>query len=125
MRSGPQYVPPSSPVVLTNPCVDRTFITNIPTLETPPHANLHALVKSLNPPLFVENSPNPYAKIPSTMAEDDEWYGESELFLAVDLMKRCLDLDGTRRCESLLSLSLSGAVGMRLMRERRDGGGVP
>lgn len=97
----PQYVPSlsSSSIHELTSDADRSFITSIPTLETPPHPNLHALVKSLNPTLFVENSPNPCGKIPSTSEEDDAWYSESELFLVVDLMKRCLELDGTRRCE--------------------------
>lgn len=76
---------------------DRTFLTNIPTLETPPHANFHALVKSLNPPLIVAHSPNPYGQCPSTAEEDAEWYEGSELWQAVDFMKRCLELEGTKR----------------------------
>lgn len=76
---------------------DRTFITNIPTLDVPPHANFHDLVKSLNPPIVVENSPNPYGPIPSKAEDDAVWYPTSELALAVDLMKRCLDTDCTRR----------------------------
>lgn len=76
---------------------DRNFITNVPTLETPPHPSLHALVKSLNPPIVVENSPNPYGAVPSLPESDAEWYEGSELYFAVDFMKRCLELEGTRR----------------------------
>lgn len=84
--------------------IDRNFITNIPTLDSPPHASLHDLVKSLNPPIVVENSPDPFGPIPSSASSDEEWYEGSELFWAVDFMRRCLELEGTRRwtCEELL-----------------------
>lgn len=70
---------------------DRTFISNIPEYESPPHPTLQALVKALNPPIFVENSPNPYGPIPSSSADDVEWYDGSELQAAIDLLKRCLE----------------------------------
>jgi len=70
---------------------DRTFISNIPDLDSPPHANLHALVKSLNPPIIVDNSPNIYGNVPSTAEEDAEWYQDSDIYHAIDLMKRCLE----------------------------------
>ena len=70
---------------------DRTFVTNIPNFETPPHPTLHALVKALNPPIFTENSPDPYGPIPSSNSSDLVWYHDSELHLVVDLMKRCLE----------------------------------
>ncbi|GAA6009898.1 hypothetical protein JCM11491_000857 [Sporobolomyces phaffii] len=76
---------------------NRTFVTNVPDLETPPHASLHALVKSLNPPIIVENSPNVYGQIPSTAEEDAEWYQDSGIYQVIDLMKRCLELDCTKR----------------------------
>lgn len=74
-------------------------MTNLPSLDNPVHPTLHALVKSLNPVIVVENSPDPYGPIPSTSEFDATWYEGSELFQAVDLMKRCLDLDCTKRCE--------------------------
>lgn len=70
---------------------DRTFVTNVPDLEGPSHASFHALVKALNPPIVVENSPNPYGQIPSAAEDDAEWYDNSDLFHAVDLLKRCLE----------------------------------
>lgn len=76
---------------------DRTFQTNIPDLETPKYANLHALVKSLCPTIVVHNSPDPYGPIPSSTSADKQWYQGSEIFHAVDLMKRCLELDCTKR----------------------------
>ncbi|SCV72850.1 BQ2448_4387 [Microbotryum intermedium] len=76
---------------------NRSFVTNIPHLESPSHPNLHALVKSLNPVIFVENSPNPYGPIPSSEEDDQKWYTDSALFHAIDLMKRCLELDCTKR----------------------------
>ncbi|GAA6061705.1 hypothetical protein JCM10212_004937 [Sporobolomyces blumeae] len=76
---------------------NRTFQTNVPDYDTPPHPTLHALVRALNPPILVENSPNPYGPIPSRPEEDEEWYEDSELCHAVDLMKRCLALDCTTR----------------------------
>ncbi|GAA5989262.1 hypothetical protein JCM5350_005052 [Sporobolomyces pararoseus] len=76
---------------------NRTFVTNVPDLEQPPHANFHALVKSLNPPIVVENSPDPFGQIPSLPEDDALWYQDSDLYNAVDLMKRCLELDCTKR----------------------------
>lgn len=87
--------PPSNS--LSSDCPDRTFKTNIASLESPPHANLHLLVKTLNPSIIVENSPNPSGPIPSSKESDQVWYENSELYIAVDLMKKCLELDGTRR----------------------------
>ena len=98
MRRSAQYVLPSPPhPSLKQRCADRTFSTNIPTLEVPPHDSLHALVKSLNPPIVTENSPDPYGPIPSTSESDEEWYTGSDLYQAVDLMERCLEMDLTRR----------------------------
>lgn len=81
--------------LLTRPrganCADRTFETNIREYETPAHANLHSLVRALNPPLIVENSPDPYGPIPASEDSIAEWYQGSELSQVVDLMKRCLE----------------------------------
>ncbi|KAL8293663.1 hypothetical protein RQP46_000364 [Phenoliferia psychrophenolica] len=76
---------------------NRTFQTNVPDFETPRHADLHALVKSLCPTIIVHNSPDPYGPIPSSSSMDKQWYKGSEIFQAVDLMKRCLELDCTKR----------------------------
>ncbi|TNY24011.1 kinase-like domain-containing protein [Rhodotorula diobovata] len=76
---------------------NRTFETNIREYETPAHANLHSLVRALNPPLIVENSPDPYGPIPASEDSIAEWYQGSELSQVVDLMKRCLELDCTKR----------------------------
>ncbi|ORY48010.1 kinase-like domain-containing protein [Leucosporidium creatinivorum] len=76
---------------------NRTFITNIPTFDAPPHPTLHALVKALNPPIFTDLSPDPYGPIPSTEESDKTWYEGSELMECVDLMRRCLELDCTKR----------------------------
>lgn len=76
---------------------DRNFLTNIPTFDVPPHISFHALVKSLNPSILVENSPTPHGPIPSSEEDDATWYPNSEISLAIDLMKRCLELDLTKR----------------------------
>ncbi|GJN87898.1 hypothetical protein Rhopal_000853-T1 [Rhodotorula paludigena] len=76
---------------------NRTFQTNIGEYDAPPHANLHALVKALNPPIVVENSPDPYGPIPASEEDVATWYQDSELYQVVDLMKRCLELDCTKR----------------------------
>lgn len=77
---------------------DRTFQTNIGEYDAPPHANLHALVKALNPPIVVENSPDPYGPIPASDEDVATWYQDSELFQVVDLMKRCLECVLPHRC---------------------------
>ncbi|GAA5918563.1 hypothetical protein JCM6882_002337 [Rhodosporidiobolus microsporus] len=74
---------------------NRTFQTNVPDYENPPHRTLHDLVKELNPPIIVENSPDPYGPVPDPSPES--WYNGSELQQCVDLMKRCLELDCTKR----------------------------
>ncbi|BGP29559.1 Cell division control protein 7 [Rhodotorula toruloides] len=79
---------------------NRTFQTNVPDYDSPPHGNLHALVKTLNPPIMVENSPDPYGPIPSPDEEINKWYPDSDLYQVVDLMKRCLELDCTKRWTS-------------------------
>lgn len=76
---------------------DRVFHTNIPTIENAPHPSLHALVKSLNPSIVVENSPDPYGPIPSSNTSDALWYEDSGLYHCVDLMKMCLQMDCTKR----------------------------
>lgn len=73
------------------PSADRTFLTNIPDIAQPVHAKLSQLVKSLNPAIFVENSPFPLGPIPSSEESDQEWYPNSELSLCIDLLKRCLE----------------------------------
>jgi serine/threonine protein kinase len=70
------------------------FTTNVPTVEHPKFANLHDLVKALNPPIFEEYRPT-WAKGPD---DDDKWYGvHCELWQAVDLLKHTLALDCTKR----------------------------
>ncbi|GAA5984431.1 hypothetical protein JCM11641_000135 [Rhodosporidiobolus odoratus] len=76
---------------------NRTFQSNIPDYDDQAHANLHELVRELNPPIVVENSPDPYGTVPSSTTEINKWYKGSGLFQCVDLMKRCLDLDCTAR----------------------------
>ncbi|GAA5979260.1 hypothetical protein JCM10908_002859 [Rhodotorula pacifica] len=76
---------------------NRTLQTNIRDYDDPPHPDLHALVKALNPPIVVENSPDPYGPIPAPPDEVDKWYSDSELAMCVDLLKRCLELDCTKR----------------------------
>ncbi|GAA5852627.1 hypothetical protein JCM3766R1_000063 [Sporobolomyces carnicolor] len=108
---------------------NRTFVTNVPDLEGPSHASFHALVKALNPPIVVENSPNPYGQIPSAAEEDAEWYDNSDLFHAVDLLKRCLELDCTKRWtaeECLEHPFFSGVYDLGLGRtETRENGHDP
>ncbi|KPV76815.1 uncharacterized protein RHOBADRAFT_34257 [Rhodotorula graminis WP1] len=76
---------------------NRTFETNIREYDTVAHANLHSLVRELNPPIIVENSPDPYGPIPPSDESVAEWYQGSEVSQVVDLMKRCLELDCTKR----------------------------
>ncbi|KAM0788031.1 hypothetical protein ACM66B_006230 [Microbotryomycetes sp. NB124-2] len=76
---------------------NRTFITNVPQYAEPAHPTVAALVKSLNPPIFVENSPDPYGEIPSSNESDATWFAGSELADCINLLKRCLELDCTRR----------------------------
>ena len=91
---------------------DRTFITNIPTIEHPRFRTLHELVRALNPNIFVENMPRLarssmalqygecFTTDPETIRNLDHsgWYKDgADLWLAVDLMKRCLTLDLTKR----------------------------
>lgn len=73
---------------------DRTLQTNIRDYDDPPHHDLHALVRALNPPIIVENSPDPYGPIPASPDTIDEWYPDSELAQCVDLLKRCLEWVG-------------------------------
>lgn len=65
--------------------------TNISEYDEPPHADLHALVRALNPPIVVENSPDPYGKIPASENDIAEWYRGSELWQCVDLLQVCLE----------------------------------
>ncbi|GAA5826303.1 hypothetical protein JCM11251_007247 [Rhodosporidiobolus azoricus] len=74
---------------------NRIFQTNVPDYESPPHRTLHDLVKELNPPILVENSPDPYGPVPDPNPES--WYPGSELQQCVDMMKKCLELDCTKR----------------------------
>ncbi|GAA5932123.1 hypothetical protein JCM3775_004245 [Rhodotorula graminis] len=76
---------------------NRTFETNIREYDTVAYANLHSLVRELNPPIIVENSPDPYGPIPPSDESVAEWYQGSEVSQVVDLMKRCLELDCTKR----------------------------
>ncbi|GAA5850959.1 hypothetical protein JCM8547_009142 [Rhodosporidiobolus lusitaniae] len=76
---------------------NRTFQTNIPDYDKGVHANFHELVRELNPPIIVENSPDPYGPIPASRDSINKWYEGSDLCKVVDLMKRCLELDCTRR----------------------------
>ncbi|GAA6030176.1 hypothetical protein JCM8097_009299 [Rhodosporidiobolus ruineniae] len=76
---------------------NRTFQTNVPEYADAAHTTLHELVRELNPPIMVENSPDPYGPIPASLDSLREWYTGSELYQCVDLMKRCLDLDCTKR----------------------------
>ncbi|GAA5846611.1 hypothetical protein JCM9279_006762 [Rhodotorula babjevae] len=76
---------------------NRTFETNIREYDATAHANLHSLVRELNPPIIVENSPDPYGPIPASDESVAEWYQGSEVSQVVDLMKRCLELDCTKR----------------------------
>lgn len=86
---------------------DRTFQTNVSDYDSPPHANLHALVKTLNPPIMVENSPDPYGPIPSPDEEINKWYPNSDLYQVVDLMKRCLECVRARSCPLAVAELLS------------------
>ncbi|GAA6048112.1 hypothetical protein JCM3770_000197 [Rhodotorula araucariae] len=76
---------------------NRTFQTNIREYDSPVHANLHVLVRTLNPPFIVENSPDPYGPIPASLESIAAWYEDSEVSQVIDLMKRCLELDCTKR----------------------------
>ncbi|KAK4052037.1 Cell division control protein 7 [Microbotryomycetes sp. JL201] len=76
---------------------NRTFITNVPEYAEPAHPTLASLVKTLNPPIFVENSPDPYGPVPSSNESDAAWFAGSELADCISLLKRCLELDCTRR----------------------------
>jgi cell division control protein 7 len=104
---------------------NRTFLTNIPNIEVPTYDNLHDLVFDLNPNIFMENMPlkwrNKYISGGSGKNEKydemltshemikgwdhSEWYQGSELFQIVDLMKKCLTLDCTRRITAHDALS--------------------
>ncbi|GAA5878599.1 hypothetical protein JCM3774_004077 [Rhodotorula dairenensis] len=76
---------------------NRTLQTNIRDYDEPAHPDLHALVRALNPPIVVENSPDPYGPVPAPPEEIADWYPDSELAQCVDLLKRCLELDCTKR----------------------------
>lgn len=115
-------LPPFLVTLLLCLCSDRTFLTNIPTLETPRFSTLHELVRSLNPNIFIECMPrslrNGYSADPEVgmkIFNDSEyiknfdhsaWYGEgAELFQAIDLLKRCLNMDLTKRTTARQALS--------------------
>jgi cell division control protein 7 len=73
-------------------CADRTFVTNVPSVVDPEYNSIHRLVHSLNPRIFQENTPTdqPY--------QDLEWYNNSRpLYQAVDLLRKTLALDCTKR----------------------------
>lgn len=57
----------------------------MPNAETPREATLHDVVKALNPTLHASHANKPGG------------YEKSELHQAVDLMRRCLATDHTRR----------------------------
>ena len=97
---------------MLTPCADRTFQTNIGEIESPVHSSLHTLVQQINPNIFIENMPEDVLNShkltwgtshwndPFVGREIDHatWYDESsDLYQAIDLMKRCLTLDCTKR----------------------------
>ena len=75
---------------------DRTFQTNVPHAESPDKTNLHEVVRALNPSLF------------HTYASKPGGYEASQLHQAVDLMRRCLATDHTRRITAANALGTYG-----------------
>ena len=85
-----------SPSSLLSPRADslsnRSFQTNVPNAETPDKPTLHEVVRSLNPTLYATHASKPGG------------YEKSELHQAVDLMRRCLATDHTRRITAAAAL---------------------
>ena len=98
--------------------LDRTFLTNIPSLEVPRFSTLHELVRELNPNICVECMPpdiqrslapqygtklfNDHDTIKSL--DHNSWYEGSDLWHAVELMRKCLQLDCTKRISAAEAL---------------------
>lgn len=94
----------------------RTFKTNIPSVTRHQYRDMLRLIKGINPSIIVENSPNPDGPIPSSDAEDTQWWHDSELHHAVDLLRKCLEPDLTKRWTAEECLEHPFIVG----RSRRD-----
>ena len=82
--------------------IDRTFVTNVPGVVDPEHNTLHQLIYCLNPKIFIECRPATAYVAPGRETDptdqDLTWYDDKQpLFQAIDLMKKCLALDCTRR----------------------------
>lgn len=75
-------------------------MTNVPSVTDHEHNNLHNLILALNPRIFEEHTP-PTFEFASDESEDAKiakWYTTSSpLFQAVDLMRKMLAVDCTRR----------------------------
>lgn len=68
----------------------------------PEFSTLHQLVFSLNPAIFDENRPESASQ---QETQSLTWYTASQpLFQVVDLMRKCLALDCTRRITALDAL---------------------
>lgn len=99
---------------------NRTFHCNLPNIENPRFASLHELVQTLCPQIFVENMPlgiceeltekyggRSWTSDPEITNNIDHgsWYERSELYYAIELMRKCLTMDCTRRITAHDALS--------------------
>lgn len=83
---------------------DRTFITNVPAVTDPEHTSLHQLVLSLNKRIFDKHKPAGW-KSSTDVRDEYGWYDSSQpLYQAIDLMRKCLALDCTRRISAVKAL---------------------
>lgn len=91
----------------------RSFLTNVPNIEEPEYGSLHELVRRINPNIFVESIPADdreklfnssqrvtmqYSRRMINDMDHSSWYKENTvLYQAIDLLRRCLILDCTKR----------------------------
>ena len=83
---------------------NRTFVTNVPAVTDPEHTSLHQLVLSLNKKIFDAHKPAAWTHN-GDQRDEYGWYDSSQpLYQAIDLLRKCLALDCTKRISAAKAL---------------------